>query len=756
MSSSAFELAESQGRSTRSSASATSSAAGVPAPYGRACTNCSKAKCRCVYRGPGVGTGACERCHRLAKQCVPSETIRKRTPRRQIVSRTAQLEEKLDDLVTLLKTQRQTKDGAGSASAPGPSPRRAPPSRSPEAITRSPPASTSTRLPRFSQQIIADIPSPPSSHDAEPSIMSSAQADKATPSSQPTPAPAPSQGPAACVEAELSLDAFRSRFIRFFPFMHIPVSMTAQHLERDRPLTLLAIRCVTAKSFAKQHELGDELRDLIANKAVIHHENSMDILLALLTFAGWAHFHKRERPYLTMYTRLATAQVVELGLHRPFGEMPTPRFWKDAEVKTFMPDQLKRARPTNEERRAALGCYCLCAMASSSMRRFDPLRWTPFMEDMLRDLEKNPECEGDKVLVVHVKAEQLVEQIQNARLQGSDGPTARMEAFESAFSGGDLNKNLPPYYINLFRTRLRDLIASTPEELLKNDAVEPVLHVLDLMINECAINKAHRTQLSLNPDMPEPGPGSLAANPQQLDHLHGCADALERYFTRIFAIPALYYHGFSFAMCTRMTHTLVALFRLAVYDDPLWDRAALRSRLDVIAMIDGITAKVMEVRNAAGLDEGEDADGEKAADDGAMPTVFMKPWMLLQRMRTAWEAEIKKMDAATQDGVDAGDGATSSSSSPATMAGAGDGSTVAGGGSVPLLGGQLPPQLMMGAMDMQQQQQQQPQAGSYGQYDPLNGMTVPLGLGGQGDQAWFSDAFYPWDYQTMAMNWANI
>lgn len=63
-----------------------------------------------------------------------------------------------------------------------------------------------------------------------------------------------------------------------------------------------------------------------------------------------------------MFTRLATAQVIELGLHRPFGELPTPRFGKDAEIKTLMQEQLKRARPTNEERRAALGCYCLCAM----------------------------------------------------------------------------------------------------------------------------------------------------------------------------------------------------------------------------------------------------------------------------------------------------------------------------------------------------------------------------------------------------------
>ncbi|KAL8383469.1 hypothetical protein RB595_010595 [Gaeumannomyces hyphopodioides] len=748
-SSSAFGLVESQSRSTRSSATAAAAptSPGVPAPYGRACTNCSKAKCRCVYRDSGVGSGACERCHRLAKQCVPSETVRKRTPRRHIVSRTAQLEEKLDDLVSLLKTQRQAKEGAGSASVGG---------EVPSALPQARASAARGRLPRFSDQIAPIIPSPPSSHDAEPRTLLSVQPDKATPSPQLTPSSASPPGSADLVEAERSLDAFRTRFIRFFPFMHIPVSMTAQNLSRSRPLTMLAIRCVTSRSFAKQQELSDELRGLISNRAVVQYESSIDILLAILAFAGWAHFHKRDRPYMTLFTRLATSQLIELGLHRPFGELPTPRFWKDSEAKMFMPDQTKGAGPTNEERRATLGCYCLCAMTSSTMRRFDPLRWTPFMEEMLRDLEKNPECEGDKVLVVHVKAEQLVEQMHNARQQGSDGPTARLGFCESACDGGGPSKGLPPYVIKLFHSRLKDLVASIPEELVKHDAVEPVLHSLDLMVSECAVNKSVRMLQPLNVDTPDANTSSLAASPQQLEYLHGCVDALERYFTRIFAIPALFYHGFSFAMCTRMTHALFALSRLTVYDDPLWDRAALRRRLDLLAMIDGTTAKVMELRKAAGLDEDEEPDGQKPADGSAMPTVFLKSWTLLERMRVSWEAEIKKLDAAAQDGVDASDGAPSpSSSTPATLGGPGTGGAVAGGGSAALLGGQLPPQLMMGAMDMQQQQQ--PQAGPYGQYDPLTGAPISLGAGGPVEQAWFSDVFYPWDYhQTMAMNWANI
>ena len=73
------------------------------APYGRACAGCAKAKCRCILR-EDQQQQTCERCHRLRQLCVPSPVIRKqkvKKPRH----RTAHLEEKLDSLVSLLRSQ---------------------------------------------------------------------------------------------------------------------------------------------------------------------------------------------------------------------------------------------------------------------------------------------------------------------------------------------------------------------------------------------------------------------------------------------------------------------------------------------------------------------------------------------------------------------------------------------------------------------------------------------------------------------------
>ena len=83
--------------------------------YGHACAGCSKAKCRCIGRGPGI---SCERCHRLSKDCQPSGVVRKRLARRP-ANKTARLEEKLDDLVTLLKTQATTSTSDTTAGSTG-------------------------------------------------------------------------------------------------------------------------------------------------------------------------------------------------------------------------------------------------------------------------------------------------------------------------------------------------------------------------------------------------------------------------------------------------------------------------------------------------------------------------------------------------------------------------------------------------------------------------------------------------------------
>ena len=94
--------------SSSSSAAAAGASAGQrrpSAPYGHACMGCSRAKSRCIGR---TADTACERCRRLGRDCQPSAVVRKgrsRRPRSPAPSKTAVLEQKLDNLVNMLASQ---------------------------------------------------------------------------------------------------------------------------------------------------------------------------------------------------------------------------------------------------------------------------------------------------------------------------------------------------------------------------------------------------------------------------------------------------------------------------------------------------------------------------------------------------------------------------------------------------------------------------------------------------------------------------
>lgn len=117
----------------------------------KACVNCARIKCKCIPRVDGLGcersvlppdildpspfillrfldctiviriifsiSSPVSRCHRLKKTCVSSSVEKRRGPKRHAAaSRSARLEEKLDGLVSLLKSQRVLTDSdAGDA-----------------------------------------------------------------------------------------------------------------------------------------------------------------------------------------------------------------------------------------------------------------------------------------------------------------------------------------------------------------------------------------------------------------------------------------------------------------------------------------------------------------------------------------------------------------------------------------------------------------------------------------------------------------
>ncbi|KAF2807184.1 uncharacterized protein BDZ99DRAFT_500451 [Mytilinidion resinicola] len=355
-----------------------SSSLGTPAPYGQACTSCAQSKCKCIIRPVG---GACDRCHRLNKQCRPIEAIRRRNPKRPAVNKTARLEQKLDGLVSLIKS------GALSSTV----------DISPQDMR-----SLGNTTPRGT--INMDTVTPDYIQPLGGSLLGVTDAGTLENSSTtPTTDSIRASYEPSQVEAEQYLASFRTYKSRGFPFVHIPSTTTASHLKQERPFLWLCIMSIASNSTLQQRLLGSRIRQFIAQEMVVQLNRNMDLLLGILTFIGWATIQTHNKPFLSVFTQLAISLVSELGLAKPIP--------KNSQMGLCGMPKLSRATTprTMEERRAVLGCFLSTSILSSFLQKTDALRWTPHMEECLIILDEKKECPNDAILVQQVRLQLIVE-----------------------------------------------------------------------------------------------------------------------------------------------------------------------------------------------------------------------------------------------------------------------------------------------------------------------------------------------------------
>ena len=210
-----------------------------------------------VISFPFKWTNGPRRCHRLKKDCRPAPTVRKRNGRSS-ASRTAQLEAKLDNIVSLL----QTTGGASSI---------------PPDWENAVPASTNAQdTPCFlskadhAMSTSTGIPSPVSSVSTECSISNACNSLQISPD-----------------DAEKTLRNFRLQNMRFIPFIHIPSHVTSQQLRLERPFVWLAIMAVLTPAIEKRDVAFNNIISIIHQKILIEVAPSMEMLLGTMIFITW-------------------------------------------------------------------------------------------------------------------------------------------------------------------------------------------------------------------------------------------------------------------------------------------------------------------------------------------------------------------------------------------------------------------------------------------------------------------------------------
>ncbi|KAJ5227234.1 uncharacterized protein N7469_007240 [Penicillium citrinum] len=400
---------------------------GTPAPYGRACINCSRAKSKCVLLERGHG---CERCQRLKKDCRPSPTVRKRNGRSS-TSKTAQLEAKLDNIVSLLQT-------TGSASgiptdwehaAPAPTNAQSTPCFLPKADNA---ISTST-----------GIPSPVSSTSTDCSISNACNSLQISPE-----------------DAEKTLRNFRTQNMKFIPFLHIPSHVTSQQLRLERPFVWLAIMAVLTPGIDRRDVAFNHITSIIHQKILIEVSPSMEMLLGIMIFITWTTYTKR--PFLNFYSHVIMGLACDLGINQAIPKEPSTLQAFKCAVGWKQPDLTTR---TLEERRAALGCFLISSCVALTMFRIDALRWTPHMEESLQILMDAKECPEDELLVTLVKIQLVMDKVHHYR-RDSDGQSPSL------------------MYIKSFQAQLESVRSQIPQNLKQQNTVLLYTSMAEFVIHE--------------------------------------------------------------------------------------------------------------------------------------------------------------------------------------------------------------------------------------------------------------------------------
>ncbi|KAB8212559.1 hypothetical protein BDV34DRAFT_208278 [Aspergillus parasiticus] len=114
------------------------------------------------------------------------------------------------------------------------------------------------------------------------------------------------------------LDKFRMVKMPQFPFVIIPDSMNAISLRQEYPFLFVAIMTVSTEDRPSlQKDLNHEVKRTISTRIIMNNERNIDLLLGLLVYTAWYHYHWESMlPHMYLFLQLTITMVADLGLDR--------------------------------------------------------------------------------------------------------------------------------------------------------------------------------------------------------------------------------------------------------------------------------------------------------------------------------------------------------------------------------------------------------------------------------------------------------
>ncbi|KAK4244270.1 hypothetical protein C7999DRAFT_17458 [Corynascus novoguineensis] len=497
------------------------------APYGHACMNCFKAKCRCIPRHDGDG---CERCHRLQKQCVPSNSVRRRAVEHRQAPKTRVPAS--DRLVPQIQSQVNGEIDATIDSLH-------------EGRVRTGPEGL---------EGLVGLETAIDSLFAVLNVISHTGPNTAGPSGS-------GSSPTIC------LDTFRSYMLPHFPFFHLPAKITAQQLHLSRPFLFRAITCVASPTSRERQMRSRELKRVLHELVFLgesrEHENGaksnqtdtgLDLLLGLLVYIAWGWDHRLNHRLVM----LAVSMVGEM-YHDDAGH-------SDADVLGLL--DLENNSYTNpgycpeppvaennvEYQRALLASFLLGCTVSTYSGVVNPLWWTPRLECALAAVSAT-RSQHDQVLALQIRLQLLATQALQLHQQGRQPDHGGAQALLTVLENLQpvIQQHQGSLHAHLYHAELaihEALHASTPLQPAKTASIHrpPQRKTRDPSNR----NQSNNPTASIDNDDAVRTPQYLWCS---LSVSHACVDAL-------LALPVTLFRGIAFPQWAHLARCLAALHHL--------------------------------------------------------------------------------------------------------------------------------------------------------------------------------------------------
>lgn len=204
------------------------------------------------------------------------------------------------------------------------------------------------------------------------------------------------------------------------------------------------------------------------------------------------------------------------------------------------------------------------------------------MEDCVRHLSRHPETPGDEVLVATARTFRIIEDLAAALPSRVADSEARQ-----------LPVPPPMLLIKALRVDLEDVRKTTNQKTLENSMLAqfipsplsyttdtlPEVVVAHLLSTEAMIN-----ELPLHPA--EPPTTTRHLDFGRTECFHACLTALTHFLTTWLSFTPAELPGLPMSLHMLANRCTQMLYRLALADDPAWDRAAVTGSVDVLATVE--------------------------------------------------------------------------------------------------------------------------------------------------------------------------